>query len=1324
MIKTIFSYIIFLIILSSVNFAQNFSSPYPIIFVHGLNSFEGTWDETINFLGTAFGSKQIFHAVLNAYSGTSLEGPDGILGSNDDDVLFPEIDMDGNPINQLQQGSLFVINFQNFWNKIPSNPVIHTYSNEVPNEDGNDSQGNQSAIYKQGYALSKCIKAVLDTTGASKVILVGHSMGGLAIREYLQRIENGSRKWWVDTTDDLHGHKVAKVVTIGTPHGGSNATDLLNWYIGIDGKSEAMRDLKFTRGINKGIYLLGGNENDIDNSYYSKDVNCNGSNNDSIIGISEVYEDFGGIIIYHLIPSTNLPLPQNIPYTWIVSDVGTGGDGVVDLARQWLYNSDKIPVPLAIADTLMTNRFHIKVPYLLITEAETDDYYSIIRGLDEPHTTDLAYEIKNNDSKKGFITYQKGYNSSTVDIDLYKVILEHGGNLNINISGSDFSGVKQIALLDSTNTDPGLIFQSITNLPANINYLTNAGTYFIRVRGFATNNSFEFPYTLTTSFQELQLITLNEGETLLADETFDIEWTSNNIENVKIELTTDNGINWSSIVNSVSASQGTYSWIVPRNLSNQCRIRISDVSNLEFYKESAENFAIIAPPLKIIEPNGLENWSANSVKKIKWDICNAENVRLELTTDNGINWITITESTTANLFEYNWTVNNLISSTCKIKITDTDNLSDFDLSDNVFTISSQNFWSTDPNVANPICTAYWQQLGQTIVIDGSGGAIIVWADGRSGNWNDIYAQKINSKGAVQWTINGNSVRSKPWLLSETNGITAVSDGNGGAIVAWSEAYSPGGFITYHYIKAQKINAAGNLEWNSDGVPICTASLDRKNVNIVSDGSGGAIITWVDSRNGNWDIFAQRINSSGTTLWQADGIAICTADNDQDSPTIVSDSIGGGIIKWNDNQSDSLSIYAQRINSSGDVQWVSNGVVICSMSVSRSQSAAPPMINDGAGGAIIAWADTRNGINIYAQRINSTGSVQWAGGGVPLGVAHYHANPQMISDGNGGTIITWVSGYIKLKAQKINSNGAVQWGSGGIILFDGSVFSAEIESDYSGGAIISFYKHISYNTPPYSSLAAKRINSDGNVLWNIEFNTSKGPRYPQMIYDGNGGVIVAFLDEEVSSSSNDIYASKINSAGELGGDDIPLPVELISFTGIAKDSYIDLNWSTSTEINNYGFEIEKSVKDKSWQKIGFQAGAGNSNKPNQYHYRDNNLVSGLTKYRLKQIDTNGDFKYLEEIELNAGAVKEFSLFQNYPNPFNPSTKIKYSIPEGGRVVVKVFDILGKEVITLTDEYKDAGYYEVEFDAENLSSGIYFYKIVSGSYSEIKKMVLLR
>jgi hypothetical protein len=191
---------------------------------------------------------------------------------------------------------------------------------------------------------------------------------------------------------------------------------------------------------------------------------------------------------------------------------------------------------------------------------------------------------------------------------------------------------------------------------------------------------------------------------------------------------------------------------------------------------------------------------------------------------------------------------------------------------------------------------------------------------------------------------------------------------------------------------------------------------------------------------------------------------------------------------------------------------------------------------------------------------------------------------------------------------------------------------------------------------------------------------------------------------------------------------PLPATLTSFSGEYIFNGIRLHWNTATEINNYGFEIEKSRthnKAEVWNTIGFVEGNGTTNAPKEYTFTDKNISTGKHLYRLKQIDRDGRFTHSQAVEVESASLpKEFALMQNYPNPFNPATEISYQIPVNSLVSLKVYDAIGREVAILVDEVKEAGYYSTTFDASKLSSGIYFVRLSSESRSRIRKLMLLK
>ena len=190
------------------------------------------------------------------------------------------------------------------------------------------------------------------------------------------------------------------------------------------------------------------------------------------------------------------------------------------------------------------------------------------------------------------------------------------------------------------------------------------------------------------------------------------------------------------------------------------------------------------------------------------------------------------------------------------------------------------------------------------------------------------------------------------------------------------------------------------------------------------------------------------------------------------------------------------------------------------------------------------------------------------------------------------------------------------------------------------------------------------------------------------------------------------------------------MELVSFTALPRPSAIELNWRMATELNNYGFEVQRSVignqsSETKWGKVGFVAARGTANTSKAYSYTDA-TANGKVAYRLKQIDHNGQFEYSQEIEAEAGSVpKVFALDQNYPNPFNPTTTIGFTLQTSGLTTLKVYDAIGREVATLANEALQAGvYYQKTFDGSNLSSGVYFARLVSNGKQISKKLMLLK
>ncbi len=248
-----------------------------------------------------------------------------------------------------------------------------------------------------------------------------------------------------------------------------------------------------------------------------------------------------------------------------------------------------------------------------------------------------------------------------------------------------------------------------------------------------------------------------------------------------------------------------------------------------------------------------------------------------------------------------------------------------------------------------------------------------------------------------------------------------------------------------------------------------------------------------------------------------------------------------------------------------------------------------------------------------------------------------------------------------------------------------------------------------------------------------------PTFPTGVTSGSYSSTFTLDAGQESDLLGGLYYANIHSsaygAGEIRGQlniGSVLPVELTSFNASIKDDDVELAWRTATEVNNYGFEIERTSTQPSpskgggrWTKVGFVEGGGMSSAPRNYAFTDKNLASGRYQYRLKQLDRDGVFKYSQVVEAIVDFTpRDFSLSQNYPNPFNPVTHVQLTISDLQFVHLGVFDVLGQEVGVLVNEWKSAGNFEVSWDGANFPSGVYYYKLQAGNIVETKKMMLMK
>ncbi len=597
----------------------------------------------------------------------------------------------------------------------------------------------------------------------------------------------------------------------------------------------------------------------------------------------------------------------------------------------------------------------------------------------------------------------------------------------------------------------------------------------------------------------------------------------------------------------------------------------------------------------------------------------------------------------------------------------------------------------------------------------------------SAGGEDIFFAKYNSNGELGWAFRAGGTGSDRSLAIAVDGsgnvyiggyFTGTADFDPGA--GTSNLISASGNCAFF----AKYNSSGELLWaKSIGNDIGSQTKSLK-----VDGSGNVYITGYFNGNldfdpgagsfnlesaGSLEIFFAKYDTNGDFVW-AKSIAgegydeVFSLSLDGSSNIYLAGNFmetadfdpSGGTTNLTSGPS-MYDVFFAKYNSSGSLTWAKN--------VGGSSSQEIKAISvDGSGNVYITGrftstvdfdpgAGTTNLIStdfsedIFFAKYNSSGSLTWAKN---VGSDLAEISNDISVDGSGNVYIT--GNY------------------GGTVDFDPGAGTTNLAA--AGSYDVFFAKY----------------DSNGDLTWAKSVGGTNFDNGIALELDGNGFLYIAGslsgsgdFDPDAgtmtltSAGSDDIFFTKNNVSDGL------LPVELASFSARISGNAVLLEWQTATEVSNYGFEIERKEPDGTWQKRGFVPGHGNSNSPKVYTFTDGGSNQGKAIYRLKQIDTDGSFTYSHEVELSSGMPAEFSLLQNYPNPFNPSTRIEFALPAESRVTLEVLSVTGERVALLYDNViKSAGEHRAEFRSESLSSGIYFYRLSTGNYVNVKKMVIMK
>ncbi len=692
---------------------------------------------------------------------------------------------------------------------------------------------------------------------------------------------------------------------------------------------------------------------------------------------------------------------------------------------------------------------------------------------------------------------------------------------------------------------------------------------------------------------------------------------------------------------------------------------------------------------------------------------------------------------------------------------------DWDIYAQRIDVNGTPLWTID-GVA--ICSFYEDQRAPDIISDGAGGAVIVWHDIWNSVQYDLYAQRVDEDGVTIWATGGIPVCLEGH--DQTN-PAIVADGFGGAVITWMDMRN----LAHYDIYAQRIliDATGTRRWTSDGISICSAYQSQHYPDLVPDMEGGAIIVWTDYRTDDYDVYAQRVDSVGAVQWTVDGVIVHQiATESQSSPVITSDGRGGVIVAWGDDRNEPINtdIYVQRIDHDGVWRWTYAGVPVCTADGIQGWAA---IASDNEGGAFIAWRDSRYGsMDIYAQYVREDGIVLWANDGVDV-CSNEESQPEaaIAADGLGGAVIAWKDfrvGQYKIYAQRIEPRYG-HWGvpepviafvtdiapdEGGSV--DLSWYGSQLD-DYRYGEVThySIWRAMNPIPLPASSGGFSLLTSpqdvekdfDGEAIW-IE-QTAAGDYFWEWIANADalgleGYSYAAATRTDSTGSDTAIHYFQVVthtqtpttywiSAPDSGYsvDDLsPCPPAAVAAEQIFIPEGLEITWEPNTEPDLDTYVIHRGATSD------FVPDGGNL----VYSECDPIYFDGGWRwdsgywYKLAAVDIHGnvsDYVLLGPEGVTGEETPETPaasyLSQNFPNPFNPMTMIRFGLREPGRVSLRIYDTAGHFIRALVDETRDAGHYTEEWDGRDgggraVASGVYFYRLEAGEYTETKKMVLLR
>ena len=656
------------------------------------------------------------------------------------------------------------------------------------------------------------------------------------------------------------------------------------------------------------------------------------------------------------------------------------------------------------------------------------------------------------------------------------------------------------------------------------------------------------------------------------------------------------------------------------------------------------------------------------------------------------------------------------------------------------------------------------QIPGGVVPDGAGGLIASWSDNRTGNF-DVYAQRVISAGTVAW---GTGL---PVCLAGNDQIALQSctDGAGGAIASWYD-YRSGGADLY----AARVTLAAGLPWTGSGVAVTSAqkfggSYQSDYRGIAPDGSGGALLAWADGRLSGtfrYDLFVERLSSTGAALWGGGGHAVTSLNTDFTDLHTVPDNKGGMYLAWEDSRTNPQLLYVQRVDGVGSPRWTTNGIAVAN--APADGAFALDAIADGAGGMIVSWTNIHvGGTNLYAQRYNVNGSALWGAGGMLVeDASSAYFFPRLVADGTGGAVVGFhdyrssTGNQYEAKAQKLDRFGVrgdpapaiarirdVSADQGGRLALEWTASYLDIQSDpqianytlwrrvptASAAAALARGARVDQPLEEGASVRQLRTTVFGaqTLYWELAGSTSA------RALPGYSAVMATTTDSLPGSNPRTSFMVAAETAGGAkwwfsapdsgySVDNIP-PSSPGPFTGAFVAGATHLHWSPNSEADLAGYRVYRGTS------AGFPAdGAHLIASPPDTGYVD--AAGSPYYYKLTAVDAHGNQSATvlltpsSTTDVPAGFA-ELSLSAPWPNPVRGSQgSLRFALPAPGHVALALYDAQGRLSRVLADGAYAAGEHSVRLDVRDgagraLEPGLYFARLTSAAGVRVTRFAIV-